>query len=1089
MKNNSWNDMEDEEAEYALAIGYLQTAISLLHPKLWAFVKRIAPVDPALTAKQPDFAFSLKFVRQNWEGYFLGKCPASLKRIAERAERIRNIVSHQARLEDPDRALDTLARLAVGIGEEKLAEKIRSLRRVPQPAVTPSPQPTQEQSPTSSHQTKKQRQKQNPTLPPKHQESQPQPQPVKKKKRKKSKNKGGVPSWQAFKDKGYAAFKQGQFTEAMTWYTRAIGLAPKEAILYSNRALCELRLNKFALAREDAEDAIELDPKQVKYYRLLSEALFNLKLYQEAAAACEAGLDLDPRDESLSVRLRDCGSCLSIQATDRNPHPSPPETLKELSAAIAAKQKLFEGLNIQPDEILALSAKDYKPRLALTCSLWDAHNYDEGIRGRTKQPRKAFKIFEAAAKEGCAEGLYNVGQYYLHGDVVPLDNTRALECFREAVQQTPFYRVEGRLEENIGVRESFLALGNAYRDGSGVDVDRDVAFDWYMRGARLGVPGAENNLGVMLWNGDGRPKDLKSAREWFRRAATKGLAEAMCNYADFLADGRGGGPADPHLAKEYYEKAIALGVPNALEHLQRLARGGSLGGSALTGIEKLMADLVKKNDPDALFLLGNEYFEGTSAHPKDQDNALKLWEAAAKKDHVEAAFRAATHFLEEKKDPSKGFGYMLQAAGAGDPQAQLQVAKLYAYGHGCTRDEVAARRFHQRASLQGAYWDCEISMESLIKRGRELVRFEQEESLSIEGLTIPERGRRAIKRHATEESAPRNKILEQIQALKQPTPDCPIIEKDVRLWLQPMAERAKSGSVMALAFVQATKMIEEGMQLVRSGEEESGLGLVLDSYRVWEAAVFFQGKDVDILRSIAKRRLDERPKDLLGLMLILRMVRMGVEQTILFVRNCIEAHPREAVFHRHLACMYGFQQKWSDAIRVNDRALELDPDDSGMLYERGTFLRLLQRPAKEVIAAYQAFLQAVPGDHRKVPEAHYSLGSEYFRSGDRKQAKLHFDLGRAAEDPSVRLPCFGPVEDFPPKLYLSLAFGVDPVDHEDAKPFRSDEAMHTCETCHRANPKFRCPCATVAYCDRDCQKQAWPSHKLLCKKVNSVYPI
>ena len=134
----------------------------------------------------------------------------------------------------------------------------------------------------------------------------------------------------------------------------------------------------------------------------------------------------------------------------------------------------------------------------------------------------------------------------------------------------------------------------------------------------------------------------------------------------------------------------------------------------------MMADLLKKDDPDALFLLGNEYHDGTSVHPKDKDKALQLWEAAAKEGHVQAAFQAASYYLDGKKEPSKGFEYMLQVAEAGD--AQLIVSRLYAFGHGCTRDEGAARRFNQRASLQGASWGTEDkveegSIEELLKGG------------------------------------------------------------------------------------------------------------------------------------------------------------------------------------------------------------------------------------------------------------------------------------------------------------------------------------------------------------------------------------
>ena len=75
-------------------------------------------------------------------------------------------------------------------------------------------------------------------------------------------NKSG---WIQRKEEGNAHYKKSEWTEAMNCYTKAIRINPKAAVLYSNRALCEIQLKKFQLAREDAEDALELDPKQVDH--------------------------------------------------------------------------------------------------------------------------------------------------------------------------------------------------------------------------------------------------------------------------------------------------------------------------------------------------------------------------------------------------------------------------------------------------------------------------------------------------------------------------------------------------------------------------------------------------------------------------------------------------------------------------------------------------------------------------------------------------------------------------------------------------------------------------------------------------------
>ena len=56
-------------------------------------------------------------------------------------------------------------------------------------------------------------------------------------------------------------------------------------------------------------------------------------------------------------------------------------------------------------------------------------------------------------------------------------------------------------------------------------------------------------------------------------------------------------------------------------------------------------------------------------------------------------------------------------------------------------------------------------------------------------------------------------------------------------------------------------------------------------------------------------------------------------------------------------------------------------------------------------------------DHRKYPEACYSLAYIYCFSGEISKAKTYYEKGLQAEDPKIRLPCFKPVEqDFPLKM-------------------------------------------------------------------------
>ena len=51
------------------------------------------------------------------------------------------------------------------------------------------------------------------------------------------------------------------FTEAFAAYTEAIALNPQSQTLYSNRSAALLSLNRLPLALNDANRAVEIDPK------------------------------------------------------------------------------------------------------------------------------------------------------------------------------------------------------------------------------------------------------------------------------------------------------------------------------------------------------------------------------------------------------------------------------------------------------------------------------------------------------------------------------------------------------------------------------------------------------------------------------------------------------------------------------------------------------------------------------------------------------------------------------------------------------------------------------------------------------------
>jgi len=108
-----------------------------------------------------------------------------------------------------------------------------------------------------------------------------------------------------YKGRGNDFLKAGDYEKAIKEYNKAITLDPENAVYYSNRSAAWSSKGNNQSALNDALKCIEKDPKFAKGYSRKGKALFDMFQTNEAEAAYQDGLKVDPQNAILLQGLAD----------------------------------------------------------------------------------------------------------------------------------------------------------------------------------------------------------------------------------------------------------------------------------------------------------------------------------------------------------------------------------------------------------------------------------------------------------------------------------------------------------------------------------------------------------------------------------------------------------------------------------------------------------------------------------------------------------------------------------------------------------------------------------------------------------------
>lgn len=135
------------------------------------------------------------------------------------------------------------------------------------------------------------------------------------------------------KEEGNSLVKQNRYEEAVARYTECINIDPTNVAVYTNRALCYLRLNQPELAISDTTEALRLQPDNVKALFRRALAKKALGQYDSAARDLVSLQKIEPKNaaakKELNVVLE---MCRKERRTSQDNNAKPKERKEEKKA-------------------------------------------------------------------------------------------------------------------------------------------------------------------------------------------------------------------------------------------------------------------------------------------------------------------------------------------------------------------------------------------------------------------------------------------------------------------------------------------------------------------------------------------------------------------------------------------------------------------------------------------------------------------------------------------------------------------------------------------------------------------------------------
>ena len=312
------------------------------------------------------------------------------------------------------------------------------------------------------------------------------------------------------------------------------------------------------------------------------------------------------------------------------------------------------------------------------------YQYGQGV---AQNKKSALEWYTKSSDQGYAVAKNNLAFFYSDGEILDIDLDKHFSLLCDAASR-------GLSLATLNIAFLYLNL---------VDANDRRVFEWMLKASLQGDANAQNELGLLYYNGSGGALQSKSkALEWIQKSANQGYALAESNLGWMYQNGEGI-PQNYNKAFEWYQKSAGQGYDVAQGNLAYLYLNG-LG--VIANLDKAFEWFEKSSIQGNLYAKGNLawlYQEGLGT-PQDYNKAYNLYQLPAESGDPLAQNNLGLLYATGKGVPQnyeKAFSWYKKSANQGDPTAQLNLGDFYENGKGVPQNYDEAFNWYKKSAEQG----------------------------------------------------------------------------------------------------------------------------------------------------------------------------------------------------------------------------------------------------------------------------------------------------------------------------------------------------------------------------------------------------